>query len=220
MGRRRYDAPCRGSTQPVLLAGHPGLAGRDRHRRGRRRGLGHQQPRRHAPADRSDDRFGDGHDHRRQPSAQRRVGDGSVWVANSGDGTVSRVDPQTDRVVATIPVGQSPQALVVRLRSLWVSVAPSPAAGSIFGELHAEVLRMRGESRLLDRPGAAASASGDAADTTRVCRSAHLPGSPAPDGTRLVPDVAQAMPRVSADGRTYTFIVRSGFRSRRRLTRP
>jgi peptide/nickel transport system substrate-binding protein len=38
------------------------------------------------------------------------------------------------------------------------------------------------------------------------------PDRPAPQGTLLVPEVAQAMPRVSADGRTYTFTVRSGFR--------
>ena len=38
------------------------------------------------------------------------------------------------------------------------------------------------------------------------------PDRPAPQGTRLVPDVAQAMPTVSDDGRTYTFIVRPGFR--------
>ena len=39
-----------------------------------------------------------------------------------------------------------------------------------------------------------------------------LPDLPAPQGTRLVPEVARAMPAVSADGRTYTFIVRPGFR--------
>jgi len=33
------------------------------------------------------------------------VGAGSVWVSNQGDGTVSRIDPAGNRVVATIPVG-------------------------------------------------------------------------------------------------------------------
>jgi YVTN family beta-propeller protein len=33
------------------------------------------------------------------------VDEGAVWVANSGDGTVSRIDPATDQVVATIEVG-------------------------------------------------------------------------------------------------------------------
>jgi YVTN family beta-propeller protein len=33
------------------------------------------------------------------------IGAGSVWVANRGDGTVSRIDPATNRVVATITIG-------------------------------------------------------------------------------------------------------------------
>ena len=34
------------------------------------------------------------------------VGEGAVWVANQGDGTASRIDPATNRVVATIGIGQ------------------------------------------------------------------------------------------------------------------
>jgi ABC-type transport system substrate-binding protein/class 3 adenylate cyclase/tRNA A-37 threonylcarbamoyl transferase component Bud32 len=40
----------------------------------------------------------------------------------------------------------------------------------------------------------------------------NYPDAPAPRGSRLVPEVAAAMPHVSADGRTYTFRVRRGFR--------
>ena len=62
------------------------------------------------------------------------VGAGSVWVANSGDGTVSHVDPRSDRVVARIPVGGSPQALTVADGRAWVTVdaqaiAPGPGGG-------------------------------------------------------------------------------------------
>jgi YVTN family beta-propeller protein len=39
-----------------------------------------------------------------QPTALT-VDSEAIWVANSGDGTVSRVDPTTDQVLATIPVG-------------------------------------------------------------------------------------------------------------------
>jgi YVTN family beta-propeller protein len=34
------------------------------------------------------------------------IGESAVWVANQGDGTVSRVDPATNQVVATISIGQ------------------------------------------------------------------------------------------------------------------
>jgi ABC-type transport system substrate-binding protein len=38
------------------------------------------------------------------------------------------------------------------------------------------------------------------------------PDAPAPRGSQLVPDAAVAMPHVSADGRSYTFHIRPGFR--------
>jgi len=30
-------------------------------------------------------------------------GEGAVWVANQGDGTVSRIDPATNEVTASVP---------------------------------------------------------------------------------------------------------------------
>ena len=38
------------------------------------------------------------------------------------------------------------------------------------------------------------------------------PDKPPPEGYRLVPEVAAAYPRVSRDGKTWTFTLRSGFR--------
>jgi peptide/nickel transport system substrate-binding protein len=40
----------------------------------------------------------------------------------------------------------------------------------------------------------------------------NYPDKPAPDGSRLVPEVAAEMPTVSNDGKTYTFTIRPGFR--------
>ena len=40
----------------------------------------------------------------------------------------------------------------------------------------------------------------------------NYPDKPAPEGTRLVPEAAAGFPRVSRDGRTYTFTVRSGLK--------
>ena len=39
----------------------------------------------------------------------------------------------------------------------------------------------------------------------------NYPDAAAPDGTRLVPEVAAALPSRSPDGRTYTFTIRDGF---------
>lgn len=35
------------------------------------------------------------------------VGEGAVWVPNAGSGTLSRIDPQTNEIVATIPIGKA-----------------------------------------------------------------------------------------------------------------
>ena len=50
------------------------------------------------------------------------VGAGGVWVANSREGTVSRIDPQSNRVIATIRVGHSLQGIAVGGGAVWVSV--------------------------------------------------------------------------------------------------
>lgn len=50
------------------------------------------------------------------------VGAGAVWVANSGDGTVSRIDPRTNHVIATIPVGHRPQGIAIAAGAVWVTV--------------------------------------------------------------------------------------------------
>ena len=138
-------------------------------------------------------------------------GDGSVWVANSGDGTVSRVDPQTNRVIATIPLGQSPQALVVAAGSVWVSVAGSPGVPASPSGSPAGVLRIVSEGPFSSTDPALASIDPQLYYATCAGLLTY-PDRPAPQGTRLVPDVAQGLPSVSADGRTYTFIVRPGFR--------
>ena len=50
------------------------------------------------------------------------VGEGSVWVANAADGTVSRIDPETNEVMKTITVGNAPVGVAVVDGSVWVSV--------------------------------------------------------------------------------------------------
>ena len=40
----------------------------------------------------------------------------------------------------------------------------------------------------------------------------NYPDAPSPEGWPLRPEIAQAMPTVSPDGRTYRFIVRPGYR--------
>ena len=44
-------------------------------------------------------------------------------MVNSGDGTVTRIDPTTGRVVATIMVGGSPTGIDATDDEVWVTVA-------------------------------------------------------------------------------------------------
>jgi YVTN family beta-propeller protein len=45
-----------------------------------------------------------------------------VWVANSDDGTIMKIDPALRRVVATIRVGNRPTGVVTANGRVWVSV--------------------------------------------------------------------------------------------------
>ena len=51
------------------------------------------------------------------------VGHGAVWVANSLDGTVSRIAPSSGIAALTIPVGNGPYAIAVGRDGVWVSRA-------------------------------------------------------------------------------------------------
>jgi YVTN family beta-propeller protein len=55
-------------------------------------------------------------------SGQVAAGEGAVWVA-SEDGTVSRVDPVTRRVVQKIPVGRDPAGVAVGGGAVWVATS-------------------------------------------------------------------------------------------------
>ena len=48
-------------------------------------------------------------------------GEGALWVANTGDDTVSRIDPDTRSVVQTIEVGNGPSGLATGFGSVWVA---------------------------------------------------------------------------------------------------
>ena len=98
--------------------------GRQRPRRcgrRRRRGVGGQQPRRHRVAHRRD---------ARTPSCSPSpsgtnptgvaAGAGAVWVANSGEQTISRIDPQSGRAT-TIDVHAAPTELAVGAGAVWMT---------------------------------------------------------------------------------------------------
>jgi YVTN family beta-propeller protein len=138
------------------------------------------------------------------------VGLGSVWVANSRDGTVSRIDPRNNRVVKTIAVGGSPRSIVVGSGRVWVSVqvalvGPGVKAGG--------VARVVAQNSLDSLDPAVANTLGSWLIEYATCVELfNYPDRPAPVGSRLVPEAAVARPTRSADGKSYAFAIRPGFR--------
>ncbi len=143
------------------------------------------------------------------------AGAGAIWVANSGDGTVTRIDPRTRKAVATIGVGGSPQAIVVARGRAWVTVdartVPSAGvAGAVAG----------GGTVRIDAPydvssmDPALSYDGESAQLlyATCAKLLNYPDRGGAAASEIVPEVAQALPSVSADGRSYTFVIRPGFR--------
>ena len=49
------------------------------------------------------------------------LGEGTVWVENTGDGTVMKIDPAMNEVVGTFDVGRAPVYMAVVDGRLWVA---------------------------------------------------------------------------------------------------
>jgi YVTN family beta-propeller protein len=140
------------------------------------------------------------------------TGAGSVWVGNSVSGTVSRIDPNSNEVVETIAVGHAPQALAFSEGMVWVAVQEgvdvSPPATE---DASSSVLRIAAS----EDPGPLDPAFffGGGQISYATCAGLfNYPDAPAPEGARLVPEVAAESPTVSDGGLTYTFTIRPGFR--------
>lgn len=140
------------------------------------------------------------------------VGAGSVWVTNSGDGTVTRIDPGSDKPIATITVGGSPQQITVAGGRAWVTIdAPAIPAARLSapgGTLRADAAT---DVDYMDPALAYDPNSWELLYATCV-KLLNYPDRPGLAGSQLVPEVAQALPTMSDDGKTYTFTIRPGFR--------
>jgi len=134
------------------------------------------------------------------------VGYGAVWVANSMDGTVSRIDPSANRVTKTIPVGGSPEKIAVGGGRVWVTVQPAvPTAAHVGGVVRVDYVP-------IDSLDPALGVTSWAIEYPTCAKLLNYPDRPAPAGSRLEPEVAAAIPAPTHGGRTYTFVIRKGFR--------
>jgi peptide/nickel transport system substrate-binding protein len=140
---------------------------------------------------------------------------GIVW-APLADGRVARVDANSGELLATFLVSGEPRAVVADGAGAWVSTLP-PMASHRGG-----TLRVMGSDlawcRCVD-PVFAPPTPAQPLDLVYDGLVAYRRvGGPA--GSELVPDLAQALPRPTDDGRTYVFRLRRGVRfSNGRLVR-
>jgi YVTN family beta-propeller protein len=57
------------------------------------------------------------------PTLEIAFGEGALWVASYDAGTVTRLDPVTGNVVATIQIGGHPSGIAVGAKRIWVTVS-------------------------------------------------------------------------------------------------
>jgi YVTN family beta-propeller protein len=57
------------------------------------------------------------------PTLEIAFGEGALWVASYDAGTVTRLDPVTGNVVATIRIGGHPSGIAVGAKRIWVTVS-------------------------------------------------------------------------------------------------
>ena len=131
------------------------------------------------------------------------VGHGAVWVSNQYAGTVARIDPRRGVILSTLKVGNRPQGLALVGASLWTGVRAGGAAPS-WG--HAPVLGT-GKGLIIPRaeidPAAPAAYGLIASRILGITNDGltafrHTGGL---DGTKLVPDLAVALPDATDGGR-------------------
>jgi YVTN family beta-propeller protein len=140
------------------------------------------------------------------------LGAGSVWVANSGDGTVTRIDPKADKSLATIAVGGSPQAITFAAGRAWVTIdARSIPARGLTPRGGTARVDAKYDIDYMDPALAYVPASTQLLYAT-CAKLLNYPDRAGPAKFQLVPEVAQSLPTRSADGKTYTFTIREGFR--------
>jgi YVTN family beta-propeller protein len=129
-----------------------------------------------------------------------------LWVADAGDGTVVRLDPRTGAATRTIRLGGTPDALAWAGGRIWVAVSPAPPPTPAAGGVARFTLQA-------DLPSYDPALATTPQFTYATCANlVTYPDKPAPEGSRIVPEVAQAVPEPTDGGRTYTFRIRSGFR--------
>jgi YVTN family beta-propeller protein len=141
------------------------------------------------------------------PDALASAGN-SVWAADRLSSSLTRISARGNSPAARIPVGGSPVGLAAAHGGVWVAAGPAASGRPTGGTLRVvSTVPPTSIDTALLYPWAQAQFS-DATYDTLVTFQKTGGGS----GLQLVPDLAVAMPAVSAGGTLYTFTLRPGLR--------
>ena len=140
--------------------------------------------------------------------------DGVVWVANSDVGTVTGINAisgsqSTQRFGHPVGVAAAGAGILV------TALQSGPTIDSRFAALGDNIVTLFSQQGALgegNEPALNWNAAAFQVDYATCANLLRYPDAPAPAGLRLQPEVAAVMPTVSADGRTYTFTIRRGYR--------
>jgi YVTN family beta-propeller protein len=132
----------------------------------------------------------------------------SVWVAARLASVLTRIDAGTDRPGSAVRIVGSPVALTVSGGSVWVAEGAAVNTGPVYGTLRVvSTIRPVSIDPALQYPSMGPVFGQSTYDTLVTFQEAG-----GTTGLQLVPDLALAMPTVSAGGTAYAFTLRPGLR--------
>ncbi len=135
----------------------------------------------------------------------------ALWVPNANSGTVTKIDPETDET-EVFDVGHRPTGIAIADGRAWVSLALS-AADALAHVQGDRVVTAAAIGNAIGTTDPGAGGSVDMLLLQQATGARLMNYRVTPDGgAEVVPEVAAGLPRVSADGLTYTYRVRNGFR--------
>jgi DNA-binding SARP family transcriptional activator len=150
-----------------------------------------------------------------QGAAKESYADGTLWVANQDEGTVTGIDAATGDE-ETLRFGHPLQTVAALPGRLLVLLNPGRTYEDRIDALRGKVARIIVPIYQLGDPDPAVGPPPNPfvfqLDHATCAPLLGYPAAAPPRGQRLVPEVAAAPPSLSRDRRTYTFVVRKGFR--------
>jgi len=139
--------------------------------------------------------------------------DGVLWVGSNPGGTVTGFDTVTGKKTTTYRFGHPVDTVIAGQRVLLAFLDPGRTIEDRIDSLPGTVVKFFAHAgELGEEPALSTDPAAYQIEYATCAKLLNYPDRPPPQGLLLRPEVAAAVPTVSADGRTYTFTVRPGYR--------